>query len=445
MISKILLVWVFVYCGGLLLAVVHPIYPLISYLTFYYAPPHVNWWGRLLPDLRFSLLASLVLALSVFLKSSTLERLKPIQNPAMTWLLLFGANAIIVTAWAVDRARSWNWTVALLKLILLYALIPAAVRTPVHFDAFSAAHIAGATYWGYKAWDEPKREAGRLKDVGGPDSQNENGAAAHLLTVIPFVAVYALTVKRRAVQAVIVVCGAFIVNVLILCNSRGATLGFLAMAGAGIAMAGRGRRLKLVGVALAGALALFALADNRFIERQQTTVDAKDASAQGRLLAWKAALRFIGDYPLGTGGRGFHILSPEYIPQIVESHAGEERSVHNTYLQMGAEWGIQGVITWAGFFIATFLQLERWRRGSTAEPWFFYRYLTLELTMVGILVAGVFSNRMYGESTYWMCALAIALRRMQVTAADPQEATAQATVSPQIVTARRAIAGAART
>jgi putative inorganic carbon (hco3(-)) transporter len=439
--SKLLFLWLVVYFGGLILAVVHPIYPMVSYLLFYYAPPHANWWGRNLPDLRYSLLASAFIIFALVLKNGVLERLKSVKNPALPWLLLFGVNVSLVTVWAISRYRSWHWASAILKLIVLYMLIPATVRTPAHFDMFSAVHIGGATYWGYKAWDDPVRSRGRLKDVGGTDTQNENQAAAHLLTVLPFVAIYAFTVKRRWLQGVILVCGASIVNVFILCNSRGATLGFLVMGAAAIILAGKGRRIKLVGIGAAGVITLFALADNRFIERQQTTAEHQDGSSQGRLRAWRAGLEVIKDYPFGGGGRAFHILSPKYIPETVERHGGEERSVHNTFLQLGAEWGIQGIILWCGFLGATFYQSMRARAQAKGEPWFYYRYLAIELGLLGTLFAGIFGQRLYGESVYWLCALIVSLRRMHATAIDPafaeQPAQSQQPESPTVAAATR--------
>lgn len=421
--SKVLLVWLVTYFGGLLLALVHPIYPFLSYLIFYYAPPEKNWWGEHLPNLRWSLVASVVMLLSVLMKNGSLERLKPTKNPAFAWLLAFGANIVVVTLWAENRARSWYWTVALLKIIVLYTLMPVVIRTPAQFDMFAAAHIGGATYWGYKAWDEPKISAGRLKDPGGPDTQNENAAAAHVLTVLPFVAVYAFSVKRRWLQGAIVLSGAFIVNMLILCNSRGSIVALLAMVCAAVALVGRGRRLRLVAVGLGAAAMLFALSNHRFIERQQTTVEAKDGSSQGRLEAWAAGLKFMRDHPLGTGGRGFHILSAEYIPDIVQDHGGEERSVHDTYLQLAAEWGVQGLITWGGFIATTLLMLRRGRKdtASDANPWFFYRFFAIELALIGTLIAGVFTSRLYGESLYWMCSLAFVMRRLHATAMTEKE------------------------
>lgn len=428
--SKVLFVWLLLYFGGLVLALVHPIYPFVSYLVFYYAPPHVNWWGRFLPDMRWSLLASLVMLGSIILKGAALERLKRVRDPLFPWLVLFGLNAVVVTIWALDRARSWYWTVVILKLVLLYALIPMTVRTPAHFDLFSTTHIVGATYWGYKAWDDPKRSAGRLKDVGGPDTQNENQAAGHLLTVLPFVAVYAFSAKRRITQGLLLVCGAFIVNVFILCNSRGATVGLLAATGTAVLLAGKGRRIKLIGVGLSAVLMLLYLADSRFLSRQQTTVNARDGAAEDRMESWGAGIKVMRDFPLGGGGRAFHILSPRYIPDIVNEHQGEERSVHNTYIQAGDEWGIQGLFFFSVFIGSTFLLLRRSRKSSAGEPWYFYRFMAIELALVGTLVSGIFTSRLYGESVYWMCALAMSLHRMYVTARDEKAAATAAEAEP---------------
>jgi hypothetical protein len=256
------------YFGGLLMALKHPIFPLVAYLTFYYMPPHVNWWGRFLPDLRYSLIAAFVLGLSVILRGRSVEPLKEEKNPALPWLLLMGANTIVVTAWALDQARSWLWTTAFLKLILIYSLIPAAVRGPVYFDTFAAVHVAGATFWGYKAWDDPQRSAGRLEEVGGPDTQNDNLAAAHLLTVMPFAALLVLTGRRKIPRAAAAVASGFIVNVFILCNSRGATLGLIGGGLASVFLAGKGRRKNLVTVGAVGLVALLMLADPELSARR---------------------------------------------------------------------------------------------------------------------------------------------------------------------------------
>jgi hypothetical protein len=416
--SDMALFWVLLFGGGLVLGVVHPFFPLFSYLVFYYMPPHVNWWGRDLPDARYSLIASIVLLGSATLLNSALPSVKKERNPALPWLALFAVNALLVTiGWSLSKTRSMAFAVLVLKLLMLYVLIPVAVRTPLTFDAFGASHVAGAWYWGYKAWDNPHREAGRLMEVGGPDTQDDNQASGHLVTVIPFVALYALTARRKWVRGLAAVAGAFIVNVFILCNSRGGTVGLFTAGMVAVLFAGKGRRSKLIGVGVAGALALLLLADPQFIARQQTTANPTDNSAQSRLVMWSAGLRVVHDYPLGGGGRAFHILSPRYIPDIVAAHSDEERSPHNTAIQLATDWGIQGALLFCIFIFMT-MKLLRDVCRRAHDPWYFYRALTIIAALAGTLVASIFSSRLYGESIYWMCALAFALHRIQSTALE---------------------------
>lgn len=429
--SKMAIFWLAMYFGNLAGGLRHPIFPMVAYLTFYYMPPHLNWWGRnTLPDLRYSLLASAVIVVSILVARSNMEPLKDERNPALVWLMAWGANSVAVTMWALNAARSWIYTVACLKLVLLYALIPAVVRTPVHFDTFATVHVVGAAYWGYKAWDNPKRSAGRLAEVGGPDTQNDNQAAGHLLTVLPFAALYVLTERRRKwLRLVHLVAGAFVLNVFILCNSRGATVGLIAAGLAAIMLAGKGKRLRLTAAAIGGALAVLLIADPEYIERQQTTTNAEDGAAQSRKVMWAAGIEVIKDYPLGGGGRTFHILSPKYIPEIVEASEATERSPHNTYIQLATDWGLQGAFLFFGFMFATLRILHRIRRRAPQNAWYYYRSLTIELALIGTMTAAFFSNRLLGESIYWMCALAFALYRIQSTelaaAASPETAVAQ--------------------
>ena len=144
--SKELFLWLVVYLGGVAGTLIHPIYPFVSYLAFYYAPPGKNWWGRYLPELRFSLVASLAMLGSIMMKGNGLERLKKVSNPVAPWMWLFAANVVIVTIWALNRARSWYWTVVLLKMLFFAALLPATIRTPAQFDIFATTHIVGAAY-----------------------------------------------------------------------------------------------------------------------------------------------------------------------------------------------------------------------------------------------------------------------------------------------------------
>lgn len=414
--GKLTFVWLGLYFGGLLGGLIHPIYPMVSYLVYYFAPPQFHWWGRVIPDLRFSLTASAVVWLSVLLHQHQLEEVKRERNVALPWYVLYAMNTTLVTTWATKRAVSWIYSLIVWKLLILYLMIPTVVRTPPLFDVFARAMVVGGTWWGYKAWENPDRSGGRLAIIiGGPDSKRDNGAAGVLLTVIPFAVLYTLTEKGKSRKLVGAACTAFIVNVFILCNSRGATLGLIAGGVAALVFAGRGRRLKLIGTAIGGVLAVLILADPEFIMRQQTTANPRDGSAQSRLELWAAGLRMIQDYPLGAGGYGYHLLSAQYAPEVLAETDSDARSAHNTYIQMTAEWGLHGTLLFVCFILSTARMLHAVRRRARGNDWYHYRSLALEVGLVSILTAALFSNHVYTEAIVWLCALSFALYRIQAT------------------------------
>jgi hypothetical protein len=415
--SKTTLVWLAIYWGGAVMSFVNPLYGLLAYVFEYYLRPSLHWWGEPLPNLRWSLLISLVVGASYALRRHSLPELRPLANKALPWLMCLGAIMVLVTLGpAVSYQASLNSTIAFWKLIVLYVLIVAIVRTRWAFDAFIAVHIAGALYWGWEAYTDPDRAQGRLMNVGSSDTLNDNLAAAHLLTVLPFVLVFLLTSKDKRQRVLGLISAPFIINTIILCNSRGATVGMVAALGFAFLIASWRVRVRLMGVA-AGVVAGFLwLADPEFIARQQTTIDYEgQATAQNRLESWRGGLELVSDYPLGAGGRGYAILSPVYIPAIVDEHGGQQRAPHNTYVLTASEWGVAGLILLVGFLVHTFVALHRVRKRAAAADWYYYRSLALQLALIATLTAGTFSDRLYGESIYWMCALAIALQRVQHT------------------------------
>ncbi len=172
------------------------------------------------------------------------------------------------------------------------------------------------------------------------------------------------------------------------------------------------------------------LADQQFLDRQQTTTNyEEDGSAQQRLTTWKAAFRLVQDRPLGAGGRGFHLLSPIYIPDIVEEHRGDLRAPHNTWVMVPCEWGILGLICFIGIYASAFLMLQRVKKRAREDEkgFYYWRAFAIQLSIVGFLVAGFFTDRLYAEIGYWMVALSYSLYRLQFTE-QAEEAEALALV-----------------
>ena len=431
---KFTIAWLAVYFGGLIASVINPLYGLLAYLFEYYLRPSLHWWGKDLPAFRWSLLAAVVTAGSFVMNRTSLRKMPTVKNPALPWVLGLGAVTVLFTPLAANVAESWEWALDFLKLIALYGLMVGVVRTQGAFDAVLALHIACAGWWGWEAYLDPTRVAGRLLRVGSSDTLNDNAASAHLLTVIPFLVILAGTSKDKRLRALAILTAPFIINTFVLCNSRGSTLGLIAILLWSFRVARAGLRIRIAGAAIATALAFVLLADPVFFSRQQTTATyEEDPSATGRLESWIGGLKLLRDRPWGAGGRGFHELSPKYIPHIVEVHEGQLRAPHNTFVMVATEWGVQGLVLFLGFLWATFRILKRVRIRALEADWFYYRALGVELALVGQMVAGTFTDRLYGESVYWMAALAFALCRMQ-EAELPASATetAHRATSPKV-------------
>lgn len=437
------LTWAMLYGAALIASFANPLFGALGYLLEYYMRPQLKWWGKDLPSLRYNLIISAVLGLAFVLRRTGLRPMAAVTNNVVRWLFALGVLMVIVTLTiAVNRGISWNWTLQWWKIAVIFPMLLVGVlRTRGAFDAFVSMNMLGAFWWGYQAWVHPKRAEGRLMDIGSGDSLDDNAAAAHLLTVLPFVVLYLLTVKDKRLRAIALITLPFLVNTLILCNSRGAMVALLAAVAAAMFLVRSGYRLRLVGAAIGLLAAVLMLADTTFIRRQQTTAEyQEDGSAQQRLATWQAGARLVWDRPLGSGGRGFHLLSPEYIPDIVESHGGDPRAPHNTWVMVPAEWGVLGLVCYIGIYVSVFRTLRRIKKRA-GTGFYYWRALAIQLALVATIVASAFTDRLYGESGYWMIGLACALERLQLTECQ-EGATTQEAVAAGAIAARQTFAHA---
>jgi putative inorganic carbon (hco3(-)) transporter len=407
------IVWVLTYCIGTLASFINPLFGTLTYLFEYYLRPSLHWWGAPLPALRYNFIISTVLTVTYLMRRSTMPKLVDANRGPATFLLAMAVLMVLVSPMAVDSSRSWELFQSYLKFILFHGLIVATIRTAWAFDAFVLVHMLGAGWWGWEVYVDPKREASRLYNIGSGDTLGDNKAAVHLLSVIPFTLIYPLIHKDKRLKGIAAVVAPFVINALILCNSRGSTVGMLVAMAVAFVTTKPGHRLKAFGSGLALVGLFYVLADPEFIARQQTISNyQEDSSAQGRIESWEGGVNLIMDYPLGSGGGGYDRLSPIYIRDVVLAHDGNERAPHNTLVLVTSEWGIIGLALYLGYYVSCAWLLYQVRRTSPEGGIWYYRSVAVQMAMVGVLVAGFFTDRFYAEAPYWMGALAVALHRL---------------------------------
>jgi len=420
------MLWLAMYSGFSLATWANPIWGVMGVMTEYYRRPGFQWWGNELPRLRWNLIVTSIFAVSALaaavMKRDNFAPLPKVDKKVLFWWSLFALNLLLVNVafpldrtWALDKSIYWVKVGVLMPTLLLLS-----IRSRRSIVLFILANVTGVAVWGWEAYTDPKREAGRLVRIGSGDTLNDNMAANHLVLMLPLVVITLMNGVSKLQKAIGAISLPLTVNTIILCNSRGSTVGLVMGLGSLFLLARKGHRAKSIVMCAAVVSGFLVLADPQYITRQLGIANyEQDGSSQGRLEGWRQAGRIISDYPLGAGAHGFHILIPRYSAQLAERHQGEERAPHNTIVLVATEYGVQGIALWMMLWLAIFRLLLRNRRVAIAagSAYYYYRALALIVGLIACLISAFFSDRLYSEGIYWITALALAMDRVQASEA----------------------------
>ncbi|MCK4658879.1 MAG: O-antigen ligase family protein [Phycisphaerae bacterium] len=394
------------------LSLVCPLVGIVNYLMIYQINPTTSWWGKPLVTLgiRFSMLAAVCLMVGMVLNWTRMPRVRPLICTWQALLILLVVIAVIsrvigleVTDWPTELTLEKFAKMAIFVLCLTHV-----VSDMKSFLVLFWTLVAGSLMLGYDAYTAPQWQfmQGRLDDVGGPDFQASSGLAAHMAAMLPLIGVAAMTAKKWRWRIFALVAGAFSVNAIILCRTRSAFIAIIVAAIAAVLLAPRARRFRVyiaIGIA---AVASFSLTDRYFWERMDTLQDeeymAQDVAVSMRKQVWAAAMVMIADQPQGVGCGNFARVIGRY------DHEVRYRGSHNTFILCCAELGIHGFVVFAMLIGASFVQLYRCRAlamQSRDPPRSMLFVYGMVLSIIVYCTAGVFTERFYVESFWWVLAL----------------------------------------
>ena len=431
--SKTQILWILIYFGGLMTAYIRgPIYGLLVYMYTFYT--QFSWAGSF-KSYRWSLLASLAFAGAYIFKKSSAKQLSHFRMPQLKWLILFILNMAFVSAFAVDPDANKDTIFDFCKLTVLYYLIIGTVLEKIHYRMFLWLQLWGNYLFSWQGYHEGTSH-GRLEGIGGASTNTSNGLANHLIMILPFLNNF-FFYGNKYEKAAAIWCAPWILNALILCNSRGAFLGMIAIAMIALFRADRQNRKKIIIGMILGGLLFIYLADDRFWKRMDTISD-ENTQSSSRIETWIGALEMIKDHPLGAGGDGWLHYSPVYIPEIIAHYNGMLRSVHNSYLQVATNYGIQGFLIYLLFISHTLLELHKIRKRIGAENDHFYHTESsaIEMAIWGFLVAATFGARPYFEAFIWFSALGSALSNIQQSEIQDRKGIASSKHTQRSIIAR---------
>ncbi len=409
----------------------HPIYGLYLYLAVVYLHPPSRWWGQILPDLRWSLLAAAVTLIGAFV-----QRAKLPASPRPWYATVPGLAVIMLVVWlwiqypwALDLELHHEAAVLYTKYIVVFYLVYRLVNRPTDAANVLLVHVLGCAFLGVLCLlNEDARFGARLDGVGGPNLDDANSLGMFLATGVVAGGVLFLWQKGWR-RLVVVLAMPFVLNGLVLTGSRGAFLGLLVGAFVLIFLRPPQRRWMFWGAAALGVVLAVKLMDEAFIERMFSIKEAAvrsedmDSSAESRWVLIEAQTRMAMRYPHGAGHRGTAALSPQYLERrwLTRAHGESEnqaaRASHNTFMTLLVEQGIPGALLYV--WISTWGALVVLRLKAAIR-----RGLPLDLIApavacsAGIAVvwtAGQFTDYLKTEVQIWLFAmLAVTLEQLRL-------------------------------
>jgi len=349
--STMLLVWLMVFVACTALAIQRSAWAVALYmLTFFMSPPFW-WWGDSVSAYRWNLFAGVILLLSTLVTGAITDPLllrHRVSKWFITLAILLFLNALFVHVFLAPNIQisSYRFNI-LFKSMVLFVLMLSCIRSQKDLTIVLTSMLLGAAYIGYEVTVNDRGHVynNRLEGVGVPNATSANGIACLIMCMIPLIAPLFLY-GRLWQKTLAIVAGPLLLNILFLCNSRGAFLASGILVAIFFMGAPKKLRPQVLKISCLGLIAgWMLLGDPRIVERFLTTfesADQRDASAESRLDFWKAGLFMVFDHPLGAGGDGFgKVHGAYYIGNVTGVY--KAKSVHQGYLNEACDWGIQGL------------------------------------------------------------------------------------------------------
>lgn len=376
--------------------------------------------------LKLHLLAT-ALAFGLFVIDRDPARRTALLQPAM---LVCAAGLVCVAILGIPMSlwpRNSLTALAreLIPNLLLMVMLAASIRGLRDLEWIAMATILGACVYAVFAMLMFGIDAsGRLGDLAYYDG---NDLALVLLCTMPL-ALYFLVRggwgRRILAAASLTMIGAAFVS----SGSRGGFLGLVAVL-AFVLVAYRTIPLRIRLVAVVGGFGLFALLAGeaywtkmRTLSEIQQDYNWSGRAPEGRMEVWRRGLGYMGDHPiLGVGLRNFQLaegmLSEEARARAERGRGFKWSAAHNSFLEVGVEMGIPGLVFFLGMFVVAFRLLGRIRRGPelpespTLGAAAFAS--TLTASFIGFCVAGMFVSADQFTLLYLLIGMTLALAKLE--------------------------------
>ena len=358
-----------------------------------------------------------------FLQQVGARRIRWVRSRSTTYLLLLLLWVALSVPGALHQGLAFSLLTSFIKTVALYVLIVGSVRGFHDLERLAFVYFAAASVFSVVVLTRFP-VGGNNWRLGGLYYYDANDFAVFAVTAVPLGLYFGLTqaqLHRRLVSlgGVLAVLIAFIWS-----GSRG---GFLAMLAVVAFFLFRYTAVRLHWRLLIMALIIatgWLTASDRYWTQMSTILHADNdynrTELNGREKIWRRGIGYMLSNPVfGVGGSNFGVAEGTISPQARLQERGigvRWNAPHNSFVQVGAELGVPGLLLLLAVIGSAFVTLHRVAKverapstRSRAPP---QLAQAMQASLVGFVVGAFFLSLAYAEMLYALVALAVALGKV---------------------------------
>jgi O-antigen ligase len=236
-----------------------------------------------------------------------------------------------------------------------------------------------------------------------------NDFAFLMICILPF-AVFSVFREKGIKKSFLLLTIGLIILTVIFTRSRGGFIELL-IVGAFILFKTFKRSKVFTGLILIGSLTIFAfLPSTAYWERMRTILEPGDDynmySRAGRIQVWKQGIRLMAENPFTGVGIGVFTVAEGQSREDTGKQKEPWRTAHNSFIQIGAELGVGGLIF---FVLLLYFLFKDLRRIRSKNPQIEIFKDSLLISIIGYITGGFFLSQAYSIVLYMIAGMAIAL------------------------------------
>ena len=367
--------------------------------------------------------AALAVCLYVIQQSGR-RRVGLLRSRTTTCLLLLLLWAALSVPAALNQGVAFHFvTDSFVKTVLMCVVLAGSVRSFRDVERLMLVYFVVTVVYAAVVLSrfQLNAEDWRLNHLYTYDS---NDFATLIASAMPL-GLYFVLAQRRPLLRALAIVGLVVLAVgQIRSASRGGFLALLAVAAfVLLRFTTLPARSRLVGLVVILAV-IFTTATDRYWIQMQTILnpnqDYNATSDAGRIKTWERGLTYLAGYPvLGVGVNNFPVAEGTISPLARRQERGigvRWGAAHNSFIQVGAELGIPGLLLFVGVIASAFASLARVarnaRRTGPAGIGVSRLAQSLMAALVGFVAGAFFLSLAYADMLYTLVALAIALAKV---------------------------------